>query len=149
MREERDRADQHRPAGQALQETSRDEHLDALRKSAKRGSRAEGNDADQEGSLPAKAVCQRTRCHQDGGACQRVGVHHPLHLLEVATKRPLQIRQDHRYARDLEAEHQRTETYGEQRNPVLAGWTEGHVRAPSQCSSQNRPRQARYLASAR
>ena len=50
-----------------------------------------------------------------------VRVHDPLHTVEIAMQHVFERRQDHRHARDFEAEHQRRETNGRERDRIPAG----------------------------
>lgn len=111
-------AGEHRSSGEPLQKTRNDQDWRARCEAAQQGGKAECDGGGHHHPFAAKPVRQCPRRHQHRGAGDGVGIHDPLQILEIGGEHAFQFRQDHRYARDFEAEQQRGKTSARKRNGV-------------------------------
>ena len=115
------RGEHHRPAD-ALQPAREVEHERRGREPAQRGGGREHREADEEHAAAADPVGDRAGREQERRERQRVGVDHPLEVLERGAEVALDVRQRDVHDSDVDQEHERRDADGDEGPPL------GHAR---------------------
>ena len=112
-------------AADALQPAGEVERERRAGEPAQHGGDGEDDEPDQEHAPAADAVGHRAAGQQQRGERERVGVDDPLQVGEVGAEVALDRRQRDVHDRDVEQQHERRQTHGEQRPPLAIHRFEG------------------------
>ena len=123
--QQRKRGREHHRAADPLHPAREVEHQRRLRDPAQQRSRRENHQPDREYPPSPEQVCERTGSQQQRCERERVGVNNPLQVCEARPQPGLDLRQRDIHDRDVEQQHERSDTDSDESPPLTHGVADG------------------------